>query len=94
MIYLVKSTDKNGYKGKELILYPGFTSNLTIAQKYKEFKEEGLKTSEIKDLIKKNTRNNAKRQMTFFKHQFNDVKWFNNKDDVISYIKDLYESKN
>ena len=61
---------------------------------YKEFKEEDLKTSEIKDLIKKNTRNYAKRQMTFFKHQFNDVKWFNNKDDVINYIKDLYESKN
>lgn len=51
MIYLVKSTDKNGYKGKELILYPGFTSNLTIAQKYKEFKEERAESSVKYEII-------------------------------------------
>ena len=51
MIYLIKSTDKNGYKGKELILYPGFTSNLTIAQKYKEFKEERAESSVKYEII-------------------------------------------
>lgn len=43
---------------------------------YKEFNSEGS-IEEIKELIKKNTRNYAKRQMTFFKHQFENVKWFN-----------------
>ena len=43
---------------------------------YKEFNNEGS-IEEIKELIKKNTRNYAKRQMTFFKHQFENVKWFN-----------------
>ena len=43
---------------------------------YKEFNSEGS-IEEIKELIKKNTRNYAKRQMTFFKNQFKNVKWFN-----------------
>ena len=41
---------------------------------YKEFvqgKEEGLSLDEVKELIKKNTRNYAKRQITFFKRMQN-----------------------
>ena len=48
---------------------------------YKEFNNEGS-IEEIKELIKKNTRNYAKRQMTFFKHQFENVKWFNSMKDA------------
>ena len=86
----------SGLENEVRELFEKYNPNLRAFEAigYKEFKKEDLKTSEIKDLIKKNTRNYAKRQMTFFKHQFNDVKWFNNKDGVISYIKELYESKN
>lgn len=52
---------------------------------YKEFNNEGS-IEEIKKLIKKNTRNYAKRQMTFFKHQFENVKWFNSMKDAEGFL--------
>lgn len=52
---------------------------------YKEFNNEGS-IEEIKELIKKNTRNYAKRQMTFFKHQFENVKWFNSMKDAEDFL--------
>ena len=74
---------------------------LKTAIGYKEFipyfkKEKTLE--EVKDEIKKNSRHYAKRQYTFFKHQFNLV-WFNTSYDnfnktineVINYIE---ETKN
>ena len=52
---------------------------------YKEFNNEGS-IVEIKELIKKNTRNYAKRQMTFFKHQFENIKWFNSMKDAEGFL--------
>ena len=52
---------------------------------YKEFNNEGS-IVEIKELIKKNTRNYAKRQITFFKHQFENVKWFNSMKDAEDFL--------
>lgn len=52
---------------------------------YKEFNSEGS-IEEIKELIKKNTRNYAKRQITFFKHQFENVKWFNSMKDAEDFL--------
>ena len=42
---------------------------------------------ECKELIKKRTRNYAKRQVTFFKHQFETLE-FNNKKDLLTYLFD------
>ena len=42
---------------------------------------------ECKELIKKRTRNYAKRQVTFFKHQFETIE-FNNKKDLLEYLLD------
>ena len=72
---------------------------LNTAIGYKEFIPyfNGEKTlDEVKDDIKKNSRHYAKRQYTFFNHQFN-LKWFNtnyddfNKtiDEVINYLVEL-----
>ena len=69
---------------------------LRTAIGYKEFipyfKNE-ISLDEVKDNIKKNSRHYAKRQYTFFKHQFN-IKWFdtdynnfnNTVKEVITYI--------
>ncbi|MBR1581491.1 MAG: tRNA (adenosine(37)-N6)-dimethylallyltransferase MiaA [Bacilli bacterium] len=56
---------------------------------YKEF-FNGLDLESTKELIKKNTRNYAKRQMTFFKHQFEDVNWFENIDEAYEYATTRY----
>ena len=74
---------------------------LNTAIGYKEFipyfnHEKTL--DEVKDDIKKNSRHYAKRQYTFFNHQFN-LRWFNtnyddfNKtiDEVIDYIEKIYK---
>lgn len=50
---------------------------------YKEFFNEDLTSEEIKELIKKNTRNYAKRQLTFFKHQFKDYLEYSNVNEAI-----------
>ena len=44
------------------------------------------------DLIKKKSRNYAKRQYTFFNNQFNNIKWFNtNYEDFSKTIKEVEE---
>ena len=68
-------------------IYSKYDKNLTSLQAigYKEF-QLGLSKEETKELIKKNTRHYAKRQLTFFKHQFDDVKWFKNEQEALQYI--------
>ncbi len=57
---------------------------------YKEFisyfKNE-ITLDETVELIKKNTRNYAKRQITFIKHQFKNVYFYEDADDLINYLK-------
>ena len=40
---------------------------------------------ETKDLIKKNTRNYIKRQLTWFRHQF-DATWIENEEDLLAHL--------
>ncbi|MGP1413633.1 MAG: tRNA (adenosine(37)-N6)-dimethylallyltransferase MiaA [Bacillales bacterium] len=47
---------------------------------YKEFLESN-NDKEIKQLIIQNTKKYAKRQVTFFKNQFNNIVWFNNLEE-------------
>lgn len=68
-----------------LFTYYGSQRRAFQAIGYKEFNSD-LSMDEIKELIKKNTRNYAKRQMTFFRHQFNDVKWCKNVEEVLKLI--------
>lgn len=62
---------------------------------YKEI-IEGLENNDsidnIKERIKKNTRNYAKRQMTYFKHQMN-VTWFNSSKEAFEYIINLLKKE-
>lgn len=62
---------------------------------YKEI-IEGLENHDsienIKEKIKKNTRNYAKRQMTYFKHQMN-VTWFNSSNEAYEYIIKLFNGE-
>lgn len=57
---------------------------------YKEFTQSD-DIDEIKELIKKNTRNYAKRQITFFKHQFTDIKWFETIDEAFEYGRENFK---
>ena len=60
---------------------------LKTAIGYKELYLD-LSLEEKKELIKKNTRNYAKRQLTWFKNKM-DLKWFDNYDNVLNYIKEF-----
>ncbi|MCQ2793750.1 MAG: tRNA (adenosine(37)-N6)-dimethylallyltransferase MiaA [Bacilli bacterium] len=52
---------------------------------YKEIIEnKNESTKSITELIQKNTRRYAKRQLTFIRHQFEDVKWIKNAKDIIN----------
>ena len=56
---------------------------------YKYFNNE-ISLEDAIDLIKKNSRHYAKRQYTFFNHQF-DVKWFStNYEDFDKTIEEVY----
>lgn len=44
----------------------------------------------MKELIKKNSRNYAKRQMTYFKHQMN-VEWFNSSEEAFEYCINIFK---
>lgn len=59
---------------------------------YKEFLEN-LPLEETRELIKLNSRRYAKRQMTFFKHQFENVAWFSDKDKIFDYVSSLFKTK-
>ena len=56
---------------------------------YKEFvpyfKDE-VSLEEVKELIKKNSRNYAKRQITFVKHQFENVYYYKDDNDLLNYV--------
>lgn len=60
---------------------------------YKEFKgffDGILSENDLKELIKKDTRNYAKRQLNWFR-QYKDIKWFDAaNDDAYEYIKDKF----
>ena len=77
----------NGLEKEVNYLFSFYGNKLRAFQAigYKEFNNEGS-IEEIKELIKKNTRNYAKRQMTFFKHQFENVKWFNSMKDAEGFL--------
>ena len=77
----------NGLEKEVSSLFSFYGNKLRAFQAigYKEFNNEGS-IEEIKELIKKNTRNYAKRQMTFFKHQFENVKWFNSMKDAEGFL--------
>lgn len=81
---------KNGLKEEVNYLKGHFDNNLKAfkAIGYKEF-FLGLDEENTKELIKKNTRNYAKRQMTFFKHQFNNIIRFKSLSDGIKYIDNI-----
>lgn len=76
---------KNGLEEEVRNLFSYYDQSLRAFQAigYKEFNSE-LSIDEIKELIKKNTRNYAKRQMTFFKNQFKDVTWFTSVEEAIN----------
>lgn len=61
--------------------YPG-TNQALQAIGYKEF-YLNLPLEDTIELIKKNTRNYAKRQITFFKHQFQNVEWYESVDEAL-----------
>jgi tRNA dimethylallyltransferase len=73
-----------------LLQYP---SNLQAfsAIGYKEIMQnQDLSEDELKDLIKLRTRQYAKRQKTFFKHQL-PVTWFNSNEEALTYLLGKYE---
>lgn len=64
--------------------------NLSITAKsaigYKEvidYLNNNLSLNECKELIKQRSRNYAKRQVTFFNHQFDNISFYKNSDEVI-----------
>ena len=65
---------------------------------YKELSEyfEGkISLEEAKDEMKKNTRHFAKRQLTFYNHQFDNIKWFTtNYKDFSKTINEVFEYLN
>ena len=72
-------------------LYSSYDSSLQSLQAigYKEYKDvidNKIDFSDLADLIKKHSRNYAKRQITFIKHQFNDVYYYKSEQELISYI--------
>ena len=80
---------ENGLEEEIEYLYKKYDPSLKSLQAigYKEFTQ--VSKEEVRELIKKNTRNYAKRQMTFFKNQFENINWFNNKEDAIKYVEGL-----
>lgn len=56
---------------------------------YKEFLESN-NDEEIKQLIIQNTKKYAKRQVTFFKNQFNNIVWFNNLEEGKNFLNEEF----
>ncbi len=84
-----------GLTNEALNLFKKYPNNLKSLEAigYKEFKgllDNSLNEDEVYELIKKNTRNYAKRQVTFFKHQFPLFKEFLSPQDAIDALKDEY----
>lgn len=70
---------ENGLEEEAKFLFSNYDHSLRALQAigYKEFLLSN-DVEEVKKLIKNNTHHYAKRQMTFFKHQFDNVEWINN----------------
>lgn len=83
---------ENGLEKEVENLFSLYGTSLRALQAigYKEF-NTNLNIDEKKELIKKNTRNYAKRQMTFFKHQFENITWFNSLDEAYKYVERKYK---
>lgn len=68
-----------------------FFSNIIGFKELKLYFDGKLSLDEAKDLIKQNTRHYAKRQLTWFKNQMDNIKWFdvnyNNFDETLDKIK-------
>ena len=56
--------------------YKNYTSIIGYRELDKYFNNE-ITLEEAKEEMKKNTRHFAKRQITFYNHQFDNIKWFN-----------------
>ena len=82
---------KNGLKDEAINVFKNHPSSLSslTAIGYKEVLLR-IVDSEIINLIKKNTRNYAKRQMTFFKNQFENVIWFDDSSKLYDYVIENY----
>lgn len=82
---------ENGLAQEARGLFKEYNHSLRAFQAigYKEFllSEDD---EEVKEMIKLNTRRYAKRQFTFFKHQFNDVKWFISSLEAYNFVKENY----
>jgi len=80
---------ENGLETEVKSLFEKYGSSARSLQAigYKEFTESN-DINEVKELIKKNTRNYAKRQLTFFKHQFDSINWFDSIDGAFEYAKE------
>jgi tRNA dimethylallyltransferase len=79
---------EKGLQSEVKELFSSFNKDLQAFQAigYKEFLLN-LTPEETKELIKQNTRHYAKRQLTFFLHQFENVKWFESLENALKSIK-------
>ena len=80
----VKSFYDKGIRSKSIMTGIGY-------KELYEYFDGKITLDEAKELIKKNSRHYAKRQYTFFNHQF-DIKWFNTDyDNFDNTINEVYE---
>lgn len=54
-----------------------------------DFINKKISFEEMKNIITKKTRNYAKRQLTWFRHQFKEISFFANDQEIIKFIKQL-----
>ena len=89
----------NGLLDEAKSLYDKHLKNFTTIIGYRELNEYfngNISLEEAKEEMKKNTRHYAKRQITFYKHQFDNIVWFNTDynnfentiNEVIKYLKE------
>ena len=79
---------KNGLEEEAKTLFKNYSSSLRALKAigYNEFLKSNI-IDEVIDMINLDTKHYAKRQLTFFKHQFDNVNWFNNIDDAFDFIR-------
>ena len=92
----VEKMKKMGLTSEALNLFKKYPNNLKSLEAigYKEFKgllDGSLTEDEVYELIKKNTRNYAKRQVTFFKHQFPLFEEYLSPQDALKGLKEEYD---
>ena len=54
-----------------------------------DFINKKISFEEMKSIITKKTRNYAKRQLTWFRHQFKEILFFSSDQEIIKFIKQL-----